>query len=89
MSGGAKIWVPQPATRGYGASGGDPVTIRDQFVNQYGEGTVQRAEIQTILDVIIITGLIKPQEFFDVMQKRLYHLDQMRRAAANLDSDRG
>lgn len=85
----SKIWVPQPATRGYGARGGDPVAIRDQLVQQYGEGTVTRAEIQTILDVIILSGLIKPEEFFDVMQKRLYHLDQMRRAAANLDSDRG
>jgi hypothetical protein len=84
-----KIWVPQPASRGYAAGGGDPVTIRDQLVNQYGEGTVTRAEIQTMLDVIMISGLIKPHEFFDVMQKRLYHLDQMRRAAANLDEDRG
>ena len=83
-----KIWVPQPASRGY-APGGDPVSVRDQLVQQYGEGTVNRAEIQTILDVIIISGLIKPEEFFTVMQKRLYKLDQMRRAAANLDSDRG
>lgn len=84
-----KIWVPQPASRGYGAGGGDPVSVRDQLVNQYGEGSVTRAEMQTILDVIIISGLIKPQEFYDVMMKRLYHLDQMRRQAANLDSDRG
>lgn len=84
-----KIWVPQPASRGYGAQGGDPVSVRDQLVNQYGEGTVSRAEIQTILDVIILTGMIKPEEFFEVMSKRLYKIDQMRRAAANLDSDRG
>jgi hypothetical protein len=85
----AKIWQPQPASRAYGAGGGDPVSIRDQLVRQYGESDVLRAEFQTVLDVIILSGLIKPQEFFDVMQKRLYHLDQMRRAAANLDSDRG
>lgn len=84
-----KIWVPQPASKGYAAGGGDAVSIRQQLVDQYGEGSVNRAEIQTILDVIILSGLIKPQEFYDVMMKRLYHLDQMRRAAANLDSDRG
>ena len=85
----SKIWVPQPATKGYGADGNDPVNIRDQLVNQYGESDVLRAELQTCLDVLIISGMIKPQEFFDVMMKRLYHLDQMRRATANLDSDRG
>lgn len=84
-----RMWVPQPATKMYGAGGGDPISIRDQLVNQYGEGTVQRAEIQTILDVIMLTGMMKPQEFFDLMQKRLYKIDQMRRAAANLDIDRG
>lgn len=84
-----KLWVAQPASKGYAAEGGDPIAIRDRLVDMYGEGTVQRAELQTILDVIIISGLIKPQEFFEVMQRRLYHLDQVRRAAANLDSDKG
>ena len=84
-----KIWMPQPATRGYGAEGGDPVSIRDRLVQEYGEGSVSRAELQTCLDVLIISGMIKPQEFFDVMRKRLHHIDQMQRAAANLDSDRG
>lgn len=89
MPDGRKIWVPQPATRGYGAGGRDPVSVRDQLVDQYGEGTVQRAELQTLLDVAILSGLIKPEEFFEVMRRRLHHLDQMRRAAANLDEDRG
>lgn len=84
-----KIWVPQPASRGYGAGGGDPISIRDRLVDQYGEGSVQRAELQTVLDVIILSGLIKPEEFFHVMSKRLHDIDQRRRAAANLDSDRG
>lgn len=89
MTGERKIWVPQPASKLYGAGGGDPISIRDQLVNQYGEGTVQRAELQTMLDVVILAGLIKPQEFFDVLMKRLHHIDQARRAAANLDEDRG
>ena len=83
-----KIYVPQPATRGYSAGGNDPVSVRDRLVQEYGDGTVTRAELATVLDVIILSGLIKPQEFFEVMTKRLAHLDQMRRAAANLDSDR-
>lgn len=87
--GGRRIWVPQPASKAYGAQGGDPVSVRDQLVDRYGESTVQRAELQTIIDVIMLTGIIKPQEFFDIMMKRLYHLDQMRRAAAGLDEDRG
>jgi len=84
-----RIWVPQPASRGYGAGGGDPVDVRSQLVNQYGEGTVTRAELQTCIDVLILTGMIKPEEFFDVIMKRVHHIDQMRRAAANLDEDRG
>lgn len=86
---GVKIWVPQPASRGYGAYGGDPVSVRDELVDRYGEGSVQRAELATALDVMILIGAIKPQEFFDVMMKRLHDIDERRRAAANLDSDRG
>jgi hypothetical protein len=80
--------VPQPASKGYSAAG-DSQTVRDRLVDMYGDGTVTRAELATVIDVLIVTGMIKPQEFMDIMQKRLYHLDQQRRTAANLDSDRG
>lgn len=79
----------QPASRGYGAGGGDPVDTRSKLVDMYGESDVLRAELQTCLDVLILAGMIKPQEFVDILMRRLNHLDQMRRAAANLDSDRG
>jgi hypothetical protein len=84
-----KIWVPQPATRLYGAGGNDPETVRDRFVDMYGEGTVQRAELSTCLDLFMLNGIIKPSEFIDVIQRKLYKIDQSRRAAANLDIDRG
>lgn len=87
--GGRKIWVPQPASNIYGAGGADPVTARDALVQQYGEGSVQRAELSCVLDVMVISGLIAPSELLDAVHKRLYRIDQMRRAAANLDSDRG
>jgi len=88
MPGAKKIWVPQPATRLYGAQG-DPETVRDQFVDQYGEGTVQRAELSTCLDLFMLNGMIKPNEFIEVISRKLYKIDQHRRAMANLESDRG
>jgi len=85
----AKIWVPEPATKLYGTSGGDPQTVRDRLVQEYGEGSVQRCELAVLLDLAMITGQIRPEEFMYVMQVRLDKLDQQRRAAAGLESDRG
>lgn len=84
-----KIWVPQPATRLYGAGGGDPESIRDRYVDAYGEGTVQRAELSTCLDLFMLNGMIKPSEFIEVISRKLSKIDEKRRQAANLDSDRG
>jgi hypothetical protein len=84
-----KVWVPQPATKLYAAAGTDPETLRDRLVDQYGEGSVQRAEISCILDLLMIMRVVAPSEFVDMMQKKLYRIDQRRRAAANLDIDRG
>ena len=89
MSNPKKIWVPQPATRLYGAQGADPERIRDRLVDAYGEGTVQRAELSVVLDLMMLNGIIKPSEFIDVMQRKLHKIDESRRAAANLDMDRG
>ena len=83
-----KLWVPQPATRLYSAAG-EPESVRDQFVKQYGEGSVEKAEISIVLDLLYLNGIIKPSEFMDLMFKRLHQIDEMRRAAAGLESDRG
>ena len=84
-----KVWIPQPATKLYGAGGADPESLRDRLVDSYGEGSVERAEISVVLDLLMISGIIKPSEFIDLMQKKLYRIDQKRRAAAGLDIDRG
>lgn len=89
MPGTKKIWVPQPASRLYGAGGGDPETMRDRLVDAYGEGSVQRAELSTCLDLFMLNGIIKPSEFIEVIQRKLYKIDQQRRGIANLDSDKG
>lgn len=84
-----KIWVPQPASKLYGAGGGHPESVRDQLVQQYGEGSVEKAEISVVLDLLFINGIIKPSEFVDLMMKKLHRIDEQRRAAANLEMDRG
>jgi hypothetical protein len=86
MPGPQKIWVPQPASKLYGAQGADPESIRDQLVDMYGENTVQRAELSILLDLMMLNGVIKPTEFIEVMQKKLYKLDQKRRVAAMGDN---
>ena len=84
-----KIWVPQPATNLYRTGGNDPESLRDKLVSKYGESTVLRAEVSVLLDLALLTGMIKPAEFVDVLIKKLERTDAHRRAAANLDSDRG
>lgn len=84
-----ELWVPQPSSKLYGAQGGDPETIRERLVQQYGEGTVERAEISCILDLLMINGVIRPSEFVEIITKKLDRIDQRRRAAARLESDRG
>lgn len=82
MAAGPKIWIPQPATKLYGAGNTHPETVRDRFVRQYGESTVQRAELSVVLDLLMLTGAIAPSEFVDVMSKKLSRIDQERQAAA-------
>lgn len=84
-----KIWVPQPATRLYGAEGMDPQSMRDRFVQQYGESTVTQAELSTTLDIMMMVGMIKPSEFIEVMARKLHRIDEHRRAQARLEADRG
>lgn len=83
------IWVPQPATQLYAVGGAQAESVRDRLVGQFGEATVQRAEVSVLLDLMLLHGVIKPGEFVDLMLKRLHRIDEQRRAAANLDEDRG
>jgi len=85
----ARIWVPQPASRAYGERGQNPQSVRDAMVRSYGETTVQQCELAIILDVFILTGMMNPNEFMEVMRLRLDKVDQQRRAAAGLEEDRG
>jgi hypothetical protein len=77
-----KIWVPQPATKLYSVGGTDAETVRDRFVRQHGESSVQRAELSVVLDLMMLTGMIKPSEFIEVISKKLSRLEQQRQAAA-------
>ena len=74
--------LPQPATDLYRDGTQEPVAIRDRFVQMYGEGTVMRAELQVCLDLFMLMGIVKPQEFVEVLERKLKRTDDLRRAAA-------
>lgn len=86
---GKGLWVPMPATKLYGVDNAHPQTIRDQMVERYGQVTVNSAELSVVLDVMMMTGMIRPSEFVDLMQRKLHRMDEQRRAEARLDEDRG
>lgn len=65
------------------------MSVRDELVRQFGEATVTQAEVSTILDVFIAMKIMKSEEFVETLLIRLRKTDEARRAAANLDSDRG
>lgn len=79
-----KIWVPMPETEMYKRT-----VKRDELVNRYGEATVSRAEVSVILNLLYMTGMIKPNEFVDLMMMQCERIEDERRAAARLDEDRG
>lgn len=89
MPGPQRIWIPQPASNLYKTKDADQETVRDSIVRQFGEQTVQRAELSVVLDLLMINRIISPSEFLDVMHKKLRRIDEQRRLAANLDEDRG
>jgi hypothetical protein len=86
---GKGIWVPMPAAGLYGVDRAHPQTIRDRLVAEYGEVTVNSAELSVVLDVMMVTGMIKPSEFVDLMRKKLHRIDEERRRRAGLEADRG
>ena len=79
-----RILVPMPESELYKKS-----VRRDEIVSRYGEATVSRAEVATILNIMMITGVIKPNEFIDLMVRQCERIDEERRLAARLDEDRG
>ena len=79
--------VPMPASKLYEAGGAHPESIRDRFVASYGEATVQRAELQVVLDLFMIMGVVKPQEFVEVLQRKLERINRMRMEQAGIQSD--
>jgi hypothetical protein len=79
--------VSMPASKLYEAGGAHPETIRDRFVGMYGEATVQRAELQVVLDLFMIMGVCKPQEFVDVLSRKLERIDKIRRQEAGIQGD--
>ena len=80
---GNKVWVPTPASKLYAdRQGNTPETIRERFERQYGEATVTRAELSTVLDVMMMTGMIKPSEFIEVISRKLARIEAMRQDAA-------
>jgi hypothetical protein len=76
--------VPMPESEMYKKS-----VPRDDLVVRFGETTVSRAEVATILNIMMITGVIKPSEFIDLMVRQCERIDEERRLAARLDEDRG
>lgn len=84
MAPGSRIYVPMPETEMYAKS-----VSRDQLVQQYGEATVTRAESAVILNLLYMMGVIRPPEFIDAMVMQCRRIEDQRRAAANLDEDRG
>ena len=76
-----KVWVPQPATKLYG---GNAESISDRFVREYGESTVSKAELQCVLDFMLLLGIVKPSEFVEVLERKLRRTDELRRHAAGV-----
>lgn len=79
-----KIWVPMPETEMYKRS-----VKRDDLVGRFGEATVSRAEVSVVLNILYMTGMIKPNEFVDLMIRQCERIEDERRRDANLDEDRG
>ena len=83
--GNPKIQMPTPD---YGNRQAQDYRNRE-LVPRYGEATVMQAEITACIQLLFMTGIIKPSEFAEMVGRICYKVDQRRREAANLDEDRG
>jgi hypothetical protein len=79
-----KVWTPMPAAQAYGGS-----SRRDQLVQRFGESTVLRAEIASIMNLLQAVGMIAGSELFDLIVRQCDRIDQERRGRARLEEDRG
>ena len=80
-----KIGVPMPETMMYTKAS----VRRDELVEKFGEATVSRAEVSVLLNLMFMTGMVRPNEFIDLMVMQCRRIDEERRIAANLDADKG
>jgi hypothetical protein len=62
---------------------------RDELVGKFGEATVTRAEVSVVLNILYMTGMIKPNEFVELMIMQCRRIEDERRAHARLEEDRG
>lgn len=77
--------LPMPQTDLY-----DPRTVqRDALVARYGDATVLRAEMATMMNIMFHIGAVKRHEFMEMMLMQLHRVDAERRGQANLEEDRG
>ena len=79
-----KIVMPEPDFRNKSAQNHRSGVL----IPQYGEATVKAAEVSVVLDVLIMTGIIRPQELIDLIEAKCRRIDDTRRKMANLDEDR-
>jgi hypothetical protein len=79
-----KVGVPMPATQLYKRGMDEPEALRDRLCAMYGEATVHNAEHQVVLDMMMLLGVVKPQEFVDVLMRKLERVDRLRREQAGI-----
>lgn len=68
-----RILVPMPTAEGYHGN------LRDRLVVQYGEASVTRAEIAVCLNVLMAIGVMKQDEFVQLLMTVLEKTEQRRR----------
>lgn len=75
--------VPMPQTEMYQKSR----TPRDDIVAKFGESTVSRAEVSTILNIMVVTGMVKPDEFIEILVQQCRRIEEERALAARVEPD--
>ncbi len=72
------IYVPMPQSEfAYGEK-----TKRDQLIRRYGEVSVMHAEVSACVSVMILLGIIKKQEFVELVERALQAADLRRQRQA-------
>jgi hypothetical protein len=58
-----------------------------ELVPKYGEATVIRAEVVALMEIMFVSGVIKPAEYAEMVGRICYKIDQRRRAEAGIQGD--